>query len=378
MEKQRISKSEFQELRELAATKNPAVKLISLSDLHLDENSVATNTLQYQGVPIRVGDRFIRELANILNVNVKLQRGLQQDEEVGQEMLASLLNALRMFQSRRKNAPSVTIIGDLENGIFTNIVGGNFARISNEGLFDIAENLMEQHSGLELIECKIGEHSPDISLKLLAGKEHRLVDSDKEIFNFGLTMSNNSISTHIGDFAYRLVCTNGMMGLKSENNFKLKDVGTQGLLDMNTHLAEAAERHFMPLDFEENVNTARTIEASYAEVEQAFNYVKSKLNAQADQRDRFEMALAAKYFHGYFDTLDKLKRRGVAPKDLEKKQKQFIPSGMKMWELINNITFLGSNKTGFEFINQDDLQVYGGKLMSKDADLKYAEFLTLK
>ena len=374
MERKIISAEEIGELREQAKENNPAVKVINLNDIALDEHSIISNTVKYKGTTVRVGDDFIREFANILNVNVKLQRNLTGDDEMGKDMFVAMLNALKMFNAR-KRVPQVTLVGDTNTGMFTNVVSGDFARISNEGLFDVAKTLMKNHKGLEMIETKLFKHSPDVMLKLLAPQDHKLVESNDEIFNFGLTLSNSAVNTFIGDFAYRLVCTNGMMGMRSENNFKLHDIGTKGLLDMHGHLNEASERHFMPVDFEANINTAQSIEASFAEVEQAFNYIKGQLNVLDDQKDRVQASIGFRYFKEYFDTIDRLKRKGVQLADLDKKQKQFIPSGMKMMDLINNITFLGSNHIGVEFKNMDKLQVYGGKLMTKDADLKFAKYL---
>ncbi len=377
MDKTIISLDDLRELREQASLMNPAVKVVNLNEIELDANSIATNTIRYQGIPVRVADGFIRNLANILNVNVKLQRNLVGDEEVGQEMFAAMLNGLKMFNSR-KRVPQVTLVGDTRNGIFTNVVAGQYARLSNESMFDIAEDLISKNNGLQLIEAKISDTQPDIMLKLLAPNEHKLVKSNDEIFNFGITLSNNAINSYVGDFAYRLVCANGMMGMKMKDQFKLENIDTQGLLNMQHYLGDAAERHFMPADFEENVSTAQNVEASFAEVENAFRFVKGQLNCLDDQKDRIEAAIAFRYFEGYFNTLDKLKRAGVELSTLDRKQKQFIPSGMMMWDLINNITNLGSNKLGYEFRNPDELQVFGGKLMSKDADLKYAKYLHLK
>jgi len=377
MEKQVYSIDDIRDLREKAKATNPACKLINLKDIELTENSIATNVIKFQGVDVRVADGFIRDLAKILNVNIKLQKNLQSDDEVGKEMLADLLNAMRLFNSRKKNS-QVTLVGDVQNGIFTNVVSGAYARMSNEGLLDIAADLMKAHDGLQLIEANISDHQPDLMLKLLAPNEHKLVKCDDEVFNFGLTLSNNAINTFVGDFAYRLVCTNGMMGLKSENNFKLSDIGTQGLLDMQTHLADASRRNFMPADFEANIGTAKDVEASFKEVEEAFKYVKSQLNCLDDQRDRIEMAIAFRYFPGYFNTLDKLKKNNIDPASLSIDEKKFLPSGMTMWDLINNITDLGSNDRGYTFLQRDKLQVYGGKLMTKNADLKYVKYLKLK
>jgi hypothetical protein len=371
-----ITGSEFDDLREASILKNPAVKLINLNDIELDINSIVTNTIKYQGTPVRIGNDFIKDLAKILNVNVKLQKNLTNDDEVGQDMFAAILNGLKAFSSR-KRIPQVTLIGDVASGIFTNVVSGQYARISNEGLFDIATELIETHNGLQLIEAKMNSHSPDLTLKLLAPNEHRLAGNDDEVFNFGLTLSNNAINTFLGDFAYRLICTNGMMGMKSENNFKLSSIDTGGLLDMQNHLNEVAKRNFMPADFEANINTAQEIEASFYEVEQAFDFVKRELNILDDHKDRVEASIGFRFFKPYFDTINKMKLKGFDFNNIDKKQKQFTPSGMKMWELINVMTYLGSNNIGVDFKDTDRLQVYGGKLMSKDADLKYAKFLNL-
>jgi flagellin-specific chaperone FliS len=376
-----LSAEQIAEAKRLAALRNPASKRIQLDEIELTEHSLANKTIVIkndgQDVEVRVTEQFIRDLAKVLNINIKLQSTLNSDKEYGQQMLTALMNGLKVFKAQRDRDRGVTIVGDLGNMCFTNIIGGSLARISNEGIFEVAEELQRQYPGLQLIEAKVPEIGNTVMIKLLAPNPVELVGDSKETFNFGLTLSNSNIHTFVGDFAYRLVCLNGMMGMKSENNFKLKDVSTNGLLDMHSHLNLAASRRFMPLDFEENIIAAQEVYASLAELEEAYEYVKHQLNCPEDMRETYQIALLRNHFSDLAQAWDRLKKKGVRLEDLDRKKKQYINSGMKMWDLINVITFLGSNSTGFDFVSKDKLQLYGGKLMTKQADLKFMNLMNL-
>jgi hypothetical protein len=376
-----LSAEQIAEAKGLAARKNPASKRIQLDEIKLTEHSLTNKTIVIvndgRDVEVRVTDQFIRDLAKVLNINIKLQHTLNDDPEYGRQMLTALMNGLKVFKSQKSKDSGVTIVGDLSSMCFTNIVGGSLARISNEGLFEVAENYIKQYPGLRLIEANVPEIGNTVMIKLLAPNPVELAGDSRETFNFGLTLSNSNIHTFVGDFAYRLICTNGMMGMKSENNFKLKDVSTNGLLDMHGHLSEAAGRRFMPLDFEDNIKAAMEVYASLNELEDAYNYVKNQLNCPEDMRETYHMALLRNHFGSLAETWDRLKKRGMDLKDLDRKKKQYINSGMKMWDLINTITYLGSNSTGFDFVQKDKLQLYGGKLMTKQADLKFMSLMTI-
>jgi hypothetical protein len=87
------------------------------------------------------------------------------------------------------------------------------------------------------------------------------------------------------------------------------------------------------------------------------------------------------YFHTHADTMARIVRKGHNPAQLNDKQKSFIKTGMSIWDVVNSMTFLGSNNTGFSLENKHQLKEEAGRLFGKGTkegyDLQFAQFAQL-
>ena len=75
--------------------------------------------------------------------------------------------------------------------------------------------------------------------------------------------------------------------------------------------------------------------------------------------------------------LKRIAQKGHNPLTLSDAQKKFINSGTTVWDLVNELTWLGSHKSTFEFENNKRFKVEGGNLFSKTWDLQHADFATI-
>ena len=74
-------------------------------------------------------------------------------------------------------------------------------------------------------------------------------------------------------------------------------------------------------------------------------------------------------------------RKGHDPLKLNDKQKGFIQTGMSIWDVVNSLTFLGSNNTGLPLENKHSLKEVAGRLFGKGTkdgyDLQFAQYASL-
>jgi hypothetical protein len=95
----------------------------------------------------------------------------------------------------------------------------------------------------------------------------------------------------------------------------------------------------------------------------------------------YQSAIARKYFHAHGDTLARIVRKGQDPSNLNDRQKQFIKTGMSVWDVVNSLTFLGSNNSGIPLENKHELKYTAGELFSKGVkegfDLEFSQFASL-
>ena len=184
--------------------------------------------------------------------------------------------------------------------------------------------------------------------------------------------------TVLGDFAYRLICGNGMIGIQRHDNFTPKDLGPNGIQGIFDHINKAAQNGFVPREFAENMKRAGNTPASFLELEKAYRMVTENLNYNdKDLKVHFKREIIKNFFPAYAATVVKLVNKGYEPNLLTDKQKGLIITGQNMWDLINQLTWLGSNESGYAWHNQAKMRKMGGMMLSKEPELANIDFLRL-
>lgn len=333
------------------------------------------------GRPVSVNPSFFRGLAKILNVNDKLMSSIKRGDQSGegQKFLNHFMEALKMYQTSRADK-DVYIVGDPTTQALTGIIDGGYTRISNSKLFDIAEQLLNDYSYLQL--KNIEQRGPDVEIKLLSNKDigfsHIEGVGGDEVFNFGFSLDNHGTQTRLGDFAYRLVCSNGMMGMRSNMNFVLGGTDEQNLYRFFNHIQESANRGFLPEEFAQNLAIANKIPASYAEAEAAYKLASGRINETEEHiKETYDLQLRKQHFYGFDRTKARLIGKNIDPNQLKQREKAYINSKMSVWDLVNALTFLGSGNSTIPFSDQTRMVREGGKLFASEYDLMYSQLFKL-
>jgi hypothetical protein len=136
---------------------------------------------------------------------------------------------------------------------------------------------------------------------------------------------------------------------------------------------------FIPQGFKEAIKQTKSTRASFSELEGAIQLIMQEMPDQDSAKDYRN--LVANYFPAYASTVDRIKRHGVDILQLNQNQKSNIKTGMSVWDVVNNLTFLGSNRSEFQIGNREGLKSQGGKLLDKalntGLDLQYSSLQQL-
>lgn len=369
---------DFNQYKADAIQNDPKVYSTNLGNIKITPDSYDDGfiILTIEGTPIKmsVNRSFFKELTKILNITNKLQRNMS-DGEDDNAQFSNLLDALKVIQNSA-HPKEVALVFDQISKQITHITDKGYNRLANVEIFNFAEGLLNQYPMLELFDIIGGSASADVEIRLLntgiadfgAGEE----------FQFGATLANKRTVTSLGDFAYRLVCLNGMMGIKTDERFALGGTDADNLFKLFEHFDTMKSQRFIPVDFEVSMRTAIDVPASLDELMHAVNAVSKGIVGEfPEQKDAWVQGMQSQYFPAYQVVLEKLKRKGFDIAELTKKQKEHVKTDMNMWDLVNALTNLGSNDTPFTLTNKLSLQRLGGKMLSKEFDLKDFELFFL-
>lgn len=387
-----MSQEEFQAKRKEAMANEPVAKAVPLSKITLDTNSYRDKFIIVDGHGVAVSDDFFGKMSKMLHISDALRTDLTGGKKKGDsdktdgELFTKMVDALKLLKTGKNGGSGlVTVVGNPISGELSNITDRPYNRIPNAEMFKIAENLVNRYPILTPIGVDVKGGGMDVGINLLSNADVPFKPSNgpgggvvDETFNFGFTLNNGS-HTALGDFSYRQICSNGMMGMSKVDQFLLRSLGLKDIQSMFEHIAEAEKRQFVPQMFERNMKLAMGTNASFKEIEDVYHAVTMNLKAEenADLRDHFKREIGQNFFQGYLRTIQRMAKKNIDHRELTMKQKQFISSGQNMWDVINNMTWLGSHNSGYDFKDQTKFRKLGGKLMGQEYDLAYADLMTL-
>ena len=139
---------------------------------------------------------------------------------------------------------------------------------------------------------------------------------------------------------------------------------------------------FVPGGFQHSLSSAVNTKASLAEVENAMMLAQRKVREDDPQfKKNFIDSIERNYFDGHRDTMARIVQKGQDPYKLNEKQKGFIKTGMSVWDVVNSLTYLGSNNSGIELLDKYELKTHAGSLFAKGStggyDLQFAQYAQL-
>ena len=388
-----VSNSKFGEIRDVMTASEHATKQVSISAIKLTDTSFSRNEIEIGGIPVKVSSGFFIRLSGMLKMNASLTREFIKNDNG--KVAAAFMNALNEYR-RGVGAKDVILIANQQTREVIDICSPNrYRRLTNESLFDMTEKIMNEHPSL-IIETV--DHSPfngTASINFLNSEEIGFPGAGKdEFFKFGFSIIQTSKDTLVETYNTRLVCSNGLRvslgsgaigsnkDLHFEEKFRLLGTGADDVRKFLNQVDAMKKEGFIPGGFGHALGTAISTKASLAEVESAMILAQRKVKEVDPQfKKNFIDSIERNYFDGHKATMQRVMQKGQDPYKLNEKQKGFIKTGMSVWDVVNSMTYLGSNNSGIELADKHELKAHAGDLFAKGTgagyDLQFAQYAQL-
>jgi len=393
MAQKQVTQQQFDELREKLNSSEYLTKQVSIASLHIDDHSLTKGQILVEGVAVKVSPSFFARLASLLKINSSLTNQMLKNEDG--RLAAGLMNALKDYRQSRIGGEVLLIANAATQQIIDICDPRNYRRMSNDSIFDITERILNDDQSLSIESVDMSHRGGDTVINLLSDREVGFPGAGKdEFFKFGFSIVQSPKDTWVEMYNQRLVCSNGLRlalgqgaiggnrDIQFDERFKLGGTGAEDIREFLNRIEAMRKAEFVPSAFRDTLDRAVHTKASLLEVENAMHtaqYMVSEVDQ--DLRKTYIDTVSSKYFHSYRDTIARLNRKGYDSVQLGDKQKSLIKSGQSVWDVVNSLTFLGSNNSGIPLKDKHELKVSAGRLFSKGTkdgyDLQFAELATL-
>jgi hypothetical protein len=374
-----LSSDDFSNIRQELSGQDPLIKRVKLSDIELDDQSIEHGCIHISGHRVPVSRSFFSRLGQIVSLNVGLMNRMTKNED--KLVQIKLLEAVKTYSEARDKTKEFLLIGDQEQHMITNIVNADrYNRLTNDTLFDTADMLLNEVPDLE-IESVDRTGNGNMSINLIHANQTGFDGlGPDEIFRFGVSLVNGPQGSRIDDYVLRLSCSNGMMSRTPTGDGPTfgggggGQTGPEQFRDIINQAHIWSTTGFIPVSFQDKLTRATKTMASYGEMERMFSLVEHQIEEEDTDR-KLWIAKAAKVqlFPSLEEADARILAKGFNPRDLNDEQKKFIKTNRSVWDLINDMTWIGSHNTLYNLSNPKKFKVEGGSLFVKKAwDLEHA------
>jgi len=387
-----VNEARFLEIREQLSKAEHATKEVPLSSISVDEKSMRKGQILVGGTPITVNSYFFVRLASMLKLSTGLTHELLKNND--DKLAMHLINGLKDYRSSTKGGNVLLIANPNTKEIVDICEPSKYRKLSNETVFDLTSRILNDHSNM-IIESVDVDHRGRASINLLNNDEVGFANAGAdEFFKFGFSIVQTSRDTYVEMYNQRLVCTNGLRAslgqgaiggnrdIQFQETFKLQGHSAEDVKIFLNHIEQMKKANFVPTSFEATLMSAVNTKASLVEVQDALITAQRMVREPDENMKKAYLdTLDRKWFPGHADAMARIVKKGIDPTKLSEKQKSFIKTNMSVWDVVNSMTFLGSNNTGIPLDSKESLKATAGSLFGKGTksgyDLQFAEFASL-
>lgn len=386
-----IGNDEFNNIRQELSGDDPLIKRVKLRAIELTDESIRKNKIIISGHEVPVTNGFFNRLGQVVGLNVGLLNRMNKKND--KDIQIKLLEAVKAYAETRDGDKEFLLIGDPNERKIVNIVNADrYGRLTNETLFETTETLLNEVPDLEIESIdRTGNGNLSINIVHTQDQGFEQLGSD-EVFRFGISLVNTPSQSQIKDFMYRLACANGMIsrdggdggstpfgptggggGPRNGSGGGPGMVGPEAFTDIINQALVWARDGFVPSTFQDKLKRAIDTQASYSELKRAFSLVEGQIREEDPDR-KVQLIQAAKHqlFPHLIETERRIISKGYDPLKLNFDEMKFIRTGHSIWNLVNDMTWLGSHKSTFNLSDPKIFKVEGGSLFVKKWDLAHA------
>jgi len=340
--------------KEKVIERSPIRTEVSLNDLDiLDEGRICV-----RGLEAPITRQAFEDLIDLIGMPQRLLRLFR--TRMGSHVTVNFLNAIR--QALTSNDLKVQLIADGKRREIVRVLRSKVALVSYPLFFELFERSLQEQPGMEVRSLYFHPQT-GVSIATAHPKwEFGLPGLSDEVFRSGLSFSNRlDEGLSLQPFNERLICSNGMVVREKTGAHRLKNLNPAELerFLINTLRPQTLRRY--EKQFSEQVGRMAHVQASFAELQEAHDQFAK--HAEGEQAQRF--------LQSYFPTGEikaDYKHKGYDLTQMGRMQCRNARTPLKVWDLVNNITFLATHKNielPLTSSARHEMQVFAGALAFK-------------
>jgi len=388
-----VSEEKFIEMRDMLSQSECAFKTVPLSSISISDDSLVNQTIKLAGSRVHVSPQFFKKLAVLLKMSQSLTSEMLKNSDG--KLASTIMSGLKDYRGKQGKSDVILVANPHTKEIIDICKPDNFRRMSNESVFDLTSKIMNEHGNLSIETIDFSSDTGKSAINLLSNEEIGFPGAGPdEFFKFGFSIIQSARDTHVEMYNQRLICSNGLraslgQGAIGSNNaiqfqeaFKLTGSGSVEISQFLNRVKDMAKADFVPSSFQQTLETAANTKASLLEVELAMLNANRMIGCDDPSlKHNYITSMNKNYFQGYGMAINRIAKKGVDIFHLNDNQKQQIKTPMSIWDVVNSMTYLGSNNTGLPINDQHLLKSKAGKLFGKGTtkgyDLQYSKFSEL-
>jgi len=321
MKTTQINSSEFAQKRKLALETAPVRKIVNTGDLKIknDEIYLDGNKLLFS----RDGISQFAETIGIPSTFITKYSKLFGDE--GRNKLINHIST-----GLGSNNKKIMLIGSPVTGTVTDVKSARHKYISASSFIKLVEDTLNDNKNLIVNKFYVDENG---QLRIDTFDPNKQFNFGRnEDFFAGLNFAQSpKEGTHLSQFMFRQICTNGMFGNSDiKVNFGFDDDVIKSLYK---NIAKVAEHNFIPVGFGERIKRASEVRASYSELKKAIT-------------DMPESPTTIEKFLPYNHIMNDLRSRKINVEKLNSQQEKNCRLACSVWDVVNAMTDFGSHDYG--------------------------------
>lgn len=351
-----FSQTAYNSRKKRAIDNQPLRLTLNLSEI----NILSPTKIAFRGNEAPLSHDALKNLASILKVPITFQENI--GKIFGEDISVQAINKIKSAMQASSNFP-VTLVASPESKKIVGVLKKPTDVISSGGFFEVVEKIVSDNN-LEVRDFIVHDDG-FLSLNAFNPKsQFGLTGLKDEVFNGGVTFYNSlDGGFKIAPYLNRLICSNGMEGTAFKEEMRLTKWEGQSLDEFYKKVSELSKRDFKPAEFEARVQKAMGIQASLSELESVHHLFTNCTNMEKNEIEIYAPLGSVKdaYRHSQQD-----------PNQFSQDQRRNAPSNMNMWELINNMTFIGSRPEQFKSkeIQAREIRVQAGRLLAQTFDME--------
>lgn len=348
----------FNQFKAQAEKATPFTFTLPLSSIELLDNGRIAFPFEGNMVQFILSEGAVGDFINLLDMPAKMVKEI--NTTMGPQMRTRLLTFVQQSKMVGKKVPEWTfIINRLTPNTIESIVTKNLL-VSTEAYFNTLDGLMNGADG-KVTDSFV---SPDGTVSLsasFASGEFGVKGLKDEFFHPGFTLKiSPKDGLSVQNFMKRLVCENGMQKADGQN-YRLIDFKNPAQFFEIINMAK--KNNFIPETFINQVRLANNTYASFAEVKYAAGLI------MKTTKKKMEKHMVDAYVP-LNQVTEAFIKKGVDPIKWNNQQAQTAITNVKVWDVINGVTWFGSHDEGYNVSTQArvGLQVAAGNMLSGTYD----------